>query len=1510
MAPSREYALATVFSTQVRSHDDSSILVEAGGYTPMRWYLEHANQDEESAQPPKKRRKIEVEPNVSRSERAPSSIPISAVTIDLVFPETFSGKIPNEKAIEEDLEFDDLDGTSVITYAISTNDDGSKLRLSLPKPRAPILIIDCDHIRNEGLEKLRHIALLDRLNVTQAYVREKAHPATILSCTLKRSTGEHYTVVRLQATLSWRDGYSAYPQGGRPMGTPVFRDYEYLIDTFPNNHREGYDHSQGWTPQDFYESVHATSNDEVTDATYDSVLESELYPFQKRAVKWMLAREDTMQSPRDGGTTFSTLATDLDGNACYVDHMQGIVFAHPPLDGEQSVSGGILAEEMGLGKTVELMALISLNSRPKLTTTKVSKGPDLVMDNYSGNMVMPSRATLIITPASILPQWQTELNRHAPNLSVFHYQGITADKKKSPSADAILRDLATKYDVVLSTYHTLAREVHFAEEPPDRNMRHQRKFERKRSPLVQIEWWRICLDEAQMVESGVTAAARVACRLPRIHSWAVTGTPLRKDIQDLLGLLIFLRYKPFDDVSSGRLWGHLVRSHRHLFRKLFGAIALRHTKAQIRDELHLPAQKRVVVTVPFSVVEQQNYTTLFNEMCEEVGVNEDGTPAVEFWNPSEPAVIEKMRTYLSRLRQTCLHPQVGGKNRRALGKGAAPLRTVAEVLEVMIEQNETNIRVEERTLIAASLQHAHILGNNEEDVRRSEKALAIYEQVLQSCTEMVKSAREQLAAALSAADVSEDKIDSDEEASSESTPLLGRLKNNLRIALQLQHASTFFAATMYFQIKTNEALTLEGSDDFKKLEEKESSFYEDAKLLRKEILSENSKKAESLMQKIRDLSNRQTITKMPTIKDLQSLGGIESRRIVEKSDALFDVIRELNGVLKDWRTRMAALLLKPLVDEEADKEIVGDEYEDSTKQQDELYVYFDAFKAVHADLNALVTGESAPLIDHEAKLYLKNCKAYFNPDFADEDKPHIHAPELGQKLFTIRKKFRDQREQVGSVRGLIQEARTLESSMHANEPGTRVGTEYAIVQRHLHSLQAVYSSYMKALSGLEKEVELFRTTQNQRVEFYRQLQELSDDVGPYKEELDKELDMHALDSALQKEKQSTKLLAQLKTKNRFLVHLRDDESGAQGGPKVCIICTSTFEQGVLTVCGHSFCKECIQQWFSQARSCPMCKRKLSSADLHDITFRPQQLRAQEEHQPGGSSNSPTKASSSSSRENGTPAQATGIYTDVSPTLLEEIKSIDLPNSYGTKIDTLGRHLHWIREHDPGAKSIVFSQYREFLDVLGIALRDFKLGHARLGRPGAAEKFKHDPSIDCLLLDAKTDSSGLTLVNATHVFICEPLIQTAVELQAIARVHRIGQTRPTMVWMYLINDTVEEAIYEISVQRRLAHVQGRSKSKKTSREATPGAAQESAIEVANSEELQSAPLSKLLVAGKSGGEVVGTHDLWKCLFGKTGAGNSEAAQGEVGRFLRAEAAEERRNEDREAARAGAVDRSRG
>lgn len=53
---------------------------------------------------------------------------------------------------------------------------------------------------------------------------------------------------------------------------------------------------------------------------------------------------------------------------------------------------------------------------------------------------------------------------------------------------------------------------------------------------------------------------------------------------------------------------------------------------------------------------------------------------------------------------------------------------------------------------------------------------------------------------------------------------------------------------------------------------------------------------------------------------------------------------------------------------------------------------------------------------------------------------------------------------------------------------------------------------------------------------------------------------------------------------------------------------------------------------------------------------------------------------------------------------------------------------WLREHDPGAKSIVFSQYRDFLGVLGTAFARFKIGYSSVEAKDGIRKFKEDPAV--------------------------------------------------------------------------------------------------------------------------------------------------------------------------------------
>lgn len=163
-----------------------------------------------------------------------------------------------------------------------------------------------------------------------------------------------------------------------------------------------------------------------------------------------------------------TPVEDVDGQRCWVNHLQGTLFRNVPPGGVMNCSGGLLAEEMGLGKTVELLALISLHRRPQADYQKVRDLP-------SDTVVTPSRATLIVTPSSLHQQWMSELARHAPRLAVYHYQGIPTGHQRTAPRVLSVRQLREDYDVVVTTYHILTKELPFAEDPPERNMRHARR---------------------------------------------------------------------------------------------------------------------------------------------------------------------------------------------------------------------------------------------------------------------------------------------------------------------------------------------------------------------------------------------------------------------------------------------------------------------------------------------------------------------------------------------------------------------------------------------------------------------------------------------------------------------------------------------------------------------------------------------------------------------------------------------------------------------------------------------------------------------------------------------------------------------------------------------------------------------------------------------------------------------------------------------------------------------------
>ena len=618
---------------------------------------------------------------------------------------------------------------------------------------------------------------------------------------------------------------------------------------------------------------------------------------------------------------------------------------------------------------------------------------------------------------------------------------------------------------------------------------------------------------------------------------------------------------------------------------------------------------------------------------------------------------------------------------------------------------------------------------------------------------------------------------------------------------------------------------------------------------------------------------------------MKVVGGIESRDAIRKAWQLCDALNNQAETLDEWREELVKLLLLPLVDQE-EGELQGDEYETSTKQQDKVYIYVEAIRALVADRRDALTGEVNILVRDE-----------MNRSLGLANKGEGHAPELALQMLTKRLELKP-KEELRSIRGIIAELGAIKTTLKGQEErgNSRTKAELQVVNTALGQLQLERTKHTKVVVELEGESSLYRDSMNARLEYYRQLQMISDTVRPLEEELtDRRLRSMQISDAATEEK-----IAELKSRGRYLRHLRD--GSAQDVERKCLICQEeNFEIGTLTSCGHAFCKECLNLWTKSHQNCPACKKGLRTKDLHQITYKPSELRKSSDK------GSPTSSTHSLPLISGFPVKSKAtIYTNMSAQTLAAIQDIDVKGSFGTKIDTLTRHLLWLRQSDPGAKSILFSQFRDFLDMLERALSKAGIRCTSIDRPRGIETFKHDPAVECFLLPARAHASGLNLVHATHVFLCEPLVNAALELQAIARVHRIGQHHETTVWMYLIQGTVEQAVYERSVARRLAHMPGNAEGKGKATKGTRKGGKkdlEDDIEKANSLQMQEAPLARLLASGKGGGEVVRKDDLWACLFSASGAkavgqdrlvgsGSGDEADRVGAGFLAAQAAEQR------------------
>ncbi|KAI3800036.1 hypothetical protein L1987_35343 [Smallanthus sonchifolius] len=317
-------------------------------------------------------------------------------------------------------------------------------------------------------------------------------------------------------------------------------------------------------------------------------------------------------------------------------------------------------------------------------------------------------ATLVVCPAPILPQWHAEITRHTRpgSLKVLVYEGVKTTSFSSKSIPKI-GELITA-DIVLTTYDVLREDLSHDTDRHEgdlRLMRYQKRYPVIPTLLTRIFWWRLCLDEAQMVEGNASAATGMAMRLHAVHRWCVTGTPIQRELDDLYGLLRFLKASPYDVRKS---WVDVIRNPYEggdagaveFTHNLFKQIMWRSSKSHVADELLLPPQEECFSWLSLTPVEEHFYQrqhetcltyareviqSFKNNISEEQSAGNDSSDSV-----LTHVEAAKLLNSLLKLRQACCHPQVGSSGLRSLHQ--TPM-TMEEILMVLV--GKTKVEGEE-----------------------------------------------------------------------------------------------------------------------------------------------------------------------------------------------------------------------------------------------------------------------------------------------------------------------------------------------------------------------------------------------------------------------------------------------------------------------------------------------------------------------------------------------------------------------------------------------------------------------------------------------------------------------------------------------------------------------------------------------------------------------------------------------------------------------------------------------
>lgn len=425
----------------------------------------------------------------------------------------------------------------------------------------------------------------------------------------------------------------------------------------------------------------------------------------------------------------------------------------------------------------------------------------------------------------------------------------------------------------------------------------------------------------------------------------------------------------------------------------------------------------------------------------------------------------------------------------------------------MIDQHTTQIRANERTLFWSMVKR----GQLEEHSKNIEQAMAIWKETLELVQASVLQCRQAVVDEIEKKDASggtrmdlqksepgNDEAPEEKEEDDEKKLRVAGAKTRLKALLEVEHACYYWLGTGrgsffflsehvsgwiltvtpagYYQLgeKANaeKAELGEGEakgngdaeqpgpqpDDSRRdkktggYKEKEAEYYDLAKKVRLELTHESRTRALKFISAISKKKEEQLFVEVPDIDPPEEgAGGIESRPILDAVEELADVLNNQVILFDEWRERLIAHLLEPLVDQDDDVELEGNELEVSAEKQEESYAYMSALRALLADREESFTEVHNSLIEQDMQTAL-----------AQPQKIH---PDLFPQLFAEVKK-NNPLDGHKSMKHLLNQLRMLINDLRQSEEAgnKRAQLERAVAEMEHKRLQKMATVQTKALS--------------------------------------------------------------------------------------------------------------------------------------------------------------------------------------------------------------------------------------------------------------------------------------------------------------------------------------------------------------------------------------------------------------------------------------------------------------